>query len=128
MHLVNIDPVGDKHKAAIEKHLNSLTKPAGSLGMLEDIALRLGLIQQRTTPKIEKKRAYVFASDHGIAQENVSAYPKEVTREMVYNFLRGGAAINVFGRLADTEVVIVDAGVDHDFKPDIFQPQSKFII
>jgi nicotinate-nucleotide--dimethylbenzimidazole phosphoribosyltransferase len=128
MHFYTIAPIGDTLRVEIEKHLNSLTKPAGSLGMLEGIALRLGLIQQTIKPIINKKRVYVFASDHGITQENVSAYPKEVTREMVYNFLSGGAAINVFGRLAGAEVVVVDAGVDHDFRKDNPPDMSIFVI
>jgi nicotinate-nucleotide--dimethylbenzimidazole phosphoribosyltransferase len=127
MHFYNIAPVGDNLKSELEKHLNSLTKPVGSLGMLEEIAIRLGLIQQTIKPNINKKRVYVFASDHGITQENVSAYPKEVTREMVNNILMGGAAINVFGRLASAEVLVVDAGVDHDFNKDNLPDTSKLV-
>ena len=116
MRSYEIEPLNKSLRPAIEKRLNSLTKPLGSLGMLEAIATKLGLIQQTTTPKIEKKRVYVFASDHGITEENVSAYPKEVTREMVINFLKGGAAINVFSQLSNAEVVVVDAGIDYDFE------------
>ena len=88
-------------------YLDTLTKPLGSLGRLEDIAARLhalGLAELR-------KAAYVFAADHGLAAEGISAYPSEVTQQMVLNFLRGGAAINVLGRLHGADVHIVDAGV-----------------
>lgn len=101
---------------AIVKHLNSLTKPVGSLGFLEELALKMGLIQGKIIPDLpEDKRVYVFSGDHGVANNGVSAYPKEVTYQMVLNFLRGGAAINVFAKHAGASVYIVDAGVDGHF-------------
>lgn len=100
-------------KAAAERQLQ-LTKPPHSLGHLEAIANRLAAIQQTTTPRIESKRIYVVAADHGVTREGVSAYPREVTAQMVDNFLRGGAAINVLARNGGIEVKIVDAGVDAD--------------
>lgn len=100
-------------KAAAERQLQ-LTKPPYSLGHLEAIANRLAAIQQTTTPRIESRRIYVVAADHGVTREGVSAYPREVTAQMVDNFLRGGAAINVLGRNGGIEVKIVDAGVDAD--------------
>jgi len=100
----------------IKERLNSLTKPKESLGFLEAIALKIGKIQGKVLPKLpEKKAVFVFAGDHGVTEEGVSAYPKEVTAQMVLNFLNGGAAINVFSRHVGSEVYVVDAGVDYDF-------------
>ena len=92
----------------------TLTKPPGSLGRLEEIGNRLAAIQRTTTPNVNRKRIYVVAADHGVTAEGVSAYPREVTAQMVDNFLTGGAAINVLGRHGDIQVRIVDAGVDAD--------------
>lgn len=92
-----------------------LTKPPGSLGALEQIANRLAAIRQTLEPTVSRQRIYVVAADHGVVAEGVSAYPREVTAQMVYNFLRGGAAINVLARHAGIEVGVVDAGVDADF-------------
>ena len=96
-------------------HLDDLTKPLGSLGRLEDIAARFVAIRNGEIDGPLKKAAYVFAADHGIVAEGVSAYPKEVTRQMVLNFLQQGAAINVLANLHETELTIVDVGVDADF-------------
>jgi nicotinate-nucleotide--dimethylbenzimidazole phosphoribosyltransferase len=96
-------------------HLDNLTKPLGSLGRLEDIAARFIAIRNGEIDKPLKKSAYVFAADHGVVAEGVSAYPKEVTRQMVLNFLKQGAAINVLASLHDVELTIVDVGVDADF-------------
>ncbi len=100
-------------KAARERQL-TLTKPPGSLGRLEEIANRLAAIQRSVTPVVTNKRIYVVAGDHGVTAEGISAYPREVTPQMVDNFLRGGAAINVLGRAGAIEVRVVDAGVDAD--------------
>jgi nicotinate-nucleotide--dimethylbenzimidazole phosphoribosyltransferase len=91
-----------------------LTKPPGSLGALEEIANRLAAIRQTLKPEVFRRRIYVVAADHGVVAEGVSAYPREVTAQMVYNFLRGGAAINVLARHGEIEVEVVDAGVDAD--------------
>lgn len=96
-------------------HLDNLTKPLGSLGRLEDIAARFIAIRNGDIDEPIKKAAYVFAADHGIVAEGVSAYPKEVTRQMVLNFLQQGAAINVLASLHEAELTIVDVGVDADF-------------
>ncbi|MGD0442313.1 MAG: nicotinate-nucleotide--dimethylbenzimidazole phosphoribosyltransferase [Edaphobacter sp.] len=95
-------------------HLDSLTKPLGSLGRLEEIAAQLVSIRQEDSSKPLRKAVYVFAADHGITAEGVSAYPSEVTREMVLNFLAKGAAINVLARLHHVEINVADVGVDAD--------------
>ena len=95
-------------------HLDSLTKPLGSLGRLEDLAAQWFAICEGRFPAILNKSVYVFAADHGITAEGVSAYPSQVTQQMVLNFLAGGAAINVLARLNQVEVNVVDVGVDAD--------------
>ena len=100
-------------ETARERQL-TLTKPPTSLGRLEEIANQLAAIQQTTTPRVSKKRIYVVAGDHGVTAEGVSAYPREVTAQMVDNFLCGGAAINVLARHGEIEVKVVDASVDAD--------------
>ncbi|MGQ9856073.1 MAG: nicotinate-nucleotide--dimethylbenzimidazole phosphoribosyltransferase [Fervidobacterium sp.] len=102
-------------KNAIVNRLNNLTKPVGSLGYLEEIALKMGLIQGNVIPEIPKKKeVYVFTADHGVAENGVSAYPQEVTYQMILNFLNGGAAINVFSRHVGADVFVVDSGVKVD--------------
>lgn len=98
-----------------QRRLDNLTKPPGSLGRLEEFAKRLVAITENRSPLMDKKVIFTLAGDHGITEEGVSAYPKEVTRQMVFNFLRGGAGINVLARHAGADVVVVDIGVDHDF-------------
>lgn len=98
-----------------QKRLDNLTKPQGSLGRLEEFAKRLVAITEDTMPLLDKKVIFTFAGDHGIADEGVSAFPKEVTRQMVFNFLQGGAGINVLARHAGADVVVDDIGVDFDF-------------
>lgn len=98
-----------------QKRLDNLTKPQGSLGRLEEFAGRLVAITENDMPELDKKVVFTFAGDHGVADEGVSAFPKEVTPQMVLNFLRGGAGINVLARHAGAEVVVVDMGVDFDF-------------
>ncbi len=100
----------------VQNHLDNLTKPPGSLGMLEDIAKKYCIARQTTTPRIGKKAIFTFAGDHGVVEEGVSAYPKEVTPQMVLNMLNGGAAINVLARHANASVNVVDIGVDFDFE------------
>ena len=91
-----------------------LTKPARSLGRLEELSISLAGMTGRLDPPLEKRVVFVLAADHGVAAEGVSAYPREVTRQMVLNFLSGGAAINVLARQANARVVVADLGVDAD--------------
>jgi nicotinate-nucleotide--dimethylbenzimidazole phosphoribosyltransferase len=114
--LEKIGPLNDEFKALAKAHLDNLTKPVGSLGRLEEFAQKLVVITENRSPFLDKKVIFTFAGDHGITAEGVSAYPKEVTHQMVLNFLRGGAAINVLARHAGAEVIVVDVGVDYDFK------------
>lgn len=104
-----------------QKRLDSLTKPLGSLGRLEELAKRIVEISRNEMPRLEKKVIFTFAGDHGVASSGVSAYPSEVTPQMVYNFLAGGAGINVLARHVGAEVVVADLGVACDLKahPDL---------
>lgn len=100
---------------ALRAAINNKTKPLGSLGQLETLAMQLGLIQRTTRPQVVRPAIMVFAGDHGIVSEGVSAYPQSVTWQMVENFLAQGAAINVFARQNRCELFVVDAGVNHNF-------------
>ncbi|MDP2754415.1 MAG: nicotinate-nucleotide--dimethylbenzimidazole phosphoribosyltransferase [Nitrospirota bacterium] len=113
--LNNIRSVDETLYEIAQKRLDILTKPKGSLGRLEEFAKRLVAITESTMPELDKKVIFTFVGDHGVANEGVSAYPKEVTRQMVFNFLRGGAGINVLARHAGAEVIVIDIGVDYDF-------------
>lgn len=115
--LEKIIPVDGLLLAEAQKRLDSLTKPRGSLGRLEEFAKRVVAITGKPRPCITRKVIFTFAGDHGVADEGVSAFPKEVTRQMVLNFLSGGAGINVLARHAGAEVVVVDIGVDFEFGP-----------
>lgn len=113
--LEKIKPIDMSMEQKIQHHLDSLTKPQGSLGMLEEIAKRYCMSKGTVSPKLEKKMIFTFAADHGVVEEGVSAYPKEVTPQMVLNMLNGGAAINVLASHANASVKVVDIGVDYDF-------------
>ncbi len=113
--LKRIGPSSEDSARKAQRRLDSLTKPPGSLGRLEEFARRLVAITGNAMPDLGKKVVFTFAGDHGVADEGVSAYPREVTRQMVLNFLKGGAGINVLARHAGSEVVVVDMGVDYDF-------------
>jgi nicotinate-nucleotide--dimethylbenzimidazole phosphoribosyltransferase len=115
--LNRIQPVDTSLKVAAEAHLDDLTKPQGSLGRLEEVALKYVLATASLNPVLSKKKICCFAGDHGVAAEGVSAFPAEVTPQMVYNMLSGGAAINVLTRHAGVDLDVVDMGVNHEF-PD----------
>lgn len=101
----------------LDRTINNKTKPLGSLGTLETLARQIGLIQQTTELAITEPAILVFAADHGVVAEGISAYPQSVTWQMVENFLAEGAAINVFARQNQCALHVVDAGVNHDFGP-----------
>jgi len=98
---------------------DQLTKPRGALGVLEGLSIRIAAVQGRPRPRIERKVIFTLAGDHGVAAEGVSAYPAEVTPQMVLNFLAGGAAINVLAGQVGCEVVVADLGVNYDFSPPL---------
>lgn len=110
----SIQPLDEGAMQQARERQQQLTKPAGSLGLLEDIAVQVAGITGRVTPILRHKAVVVMAADHGVTAEGVSAYPAEVTPQMVLNFLHGGAAINAIARQADSEVVVVDIGVASD--------------
>jgi nicotinate-nucleotide--dimethylbenzimidazole phosphoribosyltransferase len=109
--IANIRPLDVKSMAAAKARQDTLTKPTGSLGRLEELSIRIAGIQGKPLPQIKQKAVIVMAADHGVAARGTSAYPQEVTAEMVLNFLHGGAGINVISRQVGARVVIVDMGV-----------------
>ena len=114
-------PLPDLHQPALAQRLQFLldnkTKPLGALGRLEALAERLGLILGTETPALRAPQLVVFAGDHGLAARGVSAYPSDVTWQMVENFLAGGAAVSVLARQHGLQLTVVDCGVAHDFAP-----------
>ncbi|HVN95668.1 MAG TPA: nicotinate-nucleotide--dimethylbenzimidazole phosphoribosyltransferase [Syntrophorhabdaceae bacterium] len=116
MKALRIEPVQSDLLNKAQQRLDNLTKPQGSLGRLEEFARTLVAITGTPLPSLLAKKAiFTFAADHGVVEEGVSLYPKEVTIQMVHNFLTGGAAINVLSRHAGIDEIVVDVGVDHDF-------------
>ena len=108
---ISVPPVSHELDGQIRRAIDSKTKPLGALGALETLASRIARIQGTLTPSLRLCRLVLFAADHGVAAEGVSAYPQEVTRQMILNFLAGGAAANVFARQVGVDLSVVDAGV-----------------
>nr|WP_255570623.1 nicotinate-nucleotide--dimethylbenzimidazole phosphoribosyltransferase [Cohnella sp. CFH 77786] len=111
-----ITPPDESMQSEAARYLDTLTKPPGSLGRLEELAIQLAGITRNLRPDLSKRAVVVMAGDHGVCEEGISAYPQEVTSQMVANFLNGGAAINVLARRAGAEVVCVDMGIKADLR------------
>lgn len=109
-----IAPLDEAAMAAARMRQDQLTKPPGSLGRLEELSVWLAGVQGRPLPQVRDSVIVTAAADHGVARRGVSAYPREVTAQMVLNFLGGGAAVNVLARQVGARVIVVDAGVDAD--------------
>ncbi len=109
--LADIKPLNKEAMAEAGRRQDDLTKPQGSLGQLESLSIQVAGIKGDPRPRVTHKVIFTLAGDHGVTKEGVSAYPSEVTPQMVYNFLRGGAAINVLARSVGARVVIADLGV-----------------
>ena len=112
--MLDLPAIPTDHDDAIWRAIDAKTKPPGSLGEMEALAARIARVQGTLRPRLRRCRLTLFAGDHGVAAECVSAYPQAVTRQMVANFLAGGAAANVFARANDVELRVVDAGVAGD--------------
>lgn len=124
--LAEIEPADQEIMAEAGRRLDNKTKPRGSLGMLEDLARRMCGIKRTLEPSAAKKIILTFAGDHGVTSEGVSCIPREVTRQMVYNFLQGGAGVNVLARHVEAEVRVVDVGVEGDFEvPGLIRAKVK---
>jgi len=112
-----IEAIDNSLAEETQKRLDNLTKPQGSLGRLEELAKQMVAITKKENPPVRNKVIFTMAGDHGITEEGVSAFPKEVTPQMVYNFIKGGAGINVLANHVGARVVIVDMGVACDLEP-----------
>ncbi|MCP5045632.1 MAG: nicotinate-nucleotide--dimethylbenzimidazole phosphoribosyltransferase [bacterium] len=117
-YLKEIEPVDPSFAEKAMERENQLTKPPGSLGRLEELAIELAGMKREALPRIKRKVIFTFAGDHGVVEEGVSAFPPEVTPQMVYNFINNGAAINVLARQAGAQIVIADLGVAAELNLD----------
>ena len=113
-----IKPLDKASMAEARSRQDTLTKPPGSLGRLEELSIQLAGIQGKARPEIEDKALITMAGDHGVVAEKIGNWPQEVTAQMVEDFLRGGAGINVLARQVGARVVVVDVGVATDLEPD----------
>jgi len=118
MQVFKIEKPKDEIRSLLQEKIDNLTKPKGSLGMLEKLALQIGWIQQTLEPKLNNPCHIIFAGDHGIVAEGVSASPQEVTYQMISNFWDGGAGINFLARQHNFNLKIVDSGVNYEFKAE----------
>jgi nicotinate-nucleotide--dimethylbenzimidazole phosphoribosyltransferase len=115
---LNIQPIENGELRKLLQHnIDQKTKPVGSLGYLEELALQIGLIQESTRPELKSPVMLTVASDHGITEEGVSPVPPEITWQQVNNFINGGGGIGLFCKQYGFDLYVVDAGVDHDFEP-----------
>jgi len=120
--LDRIGPLDESARIAAAEHLDRLTKPPGSLGRLEELAIQLAGITGEVAPRFERRTIVIAAADHGVTTQGVSAYPSEVTAQMVANFVTGGAAINVLARMARADVLVVDVGLASAIPVEAPQP------
>ena len=119
--------IGEQFSVEVLKRcIDNKTKPLGSLGRIEELALQIGSVQKSLQPSMQSCHLLIFAGDHGIVESGVSAYPQEVTQQMVLNFLNGGAAANVFATTLEIDIQVVDAGVAGDpiDHPDLLQRRA----
>lgn len=122
-----IDGLDISAQEKMEQHLNSLTKPLGSLGLLESLAIKIAGITGEAKPEIDPAMVILMAADHGVTVEGVSAFPSEVTQQMVQNFIAGGAAINVLSRAANAAVQVIDIGINGEMPlPEVINKKIRF--
>lgn len=118
MPTISIPMLNDEMGAIVKNYVDSLTKPPGSLGRLEELVIELAKMTSDPFPEVARPGVLVFAADHGVTAEGISAFPQEVTKQMVENFLNGGAAINVFSKYIGASLKVVDIGVSADIEQD----------
>ena len=125
--IASVTPLDAAAMELARSRQQQLTKPGGSLGRLEDIAIQMAGITKQPLPNVKQKAVIIMAGDHGVTREGVSAYPSAVTPQMVYNFLQGGAAINILAHHVGTKVIVVDIGVAADLShPDLLSRKVAF--